>query len=128
MLSNNRFGSDGRSSATQEAVRAAVGLDLAEDGLDRALALEIELLAPVGRQDAPREVITAAAPAGAWLLASVGVGGDERRDALAAERVDRVVLPVAGVGQHDPRRFADARRLELAQRRLDHRLQVGGVQ
>ncbi len=46
-----------------EAVRAAVGLDLAEDGLHAALALEVELFAPVGRQDAAREVIRAAAAA-----------------------------------------------------------------
>jgi hypothetical protein len=63
-----QFGSDGRPAAALEAVRAAVGLDLAQDGLDRSLALEIQLLAPVGRQDAPREVIRAAAPAGPWLF------------------------------------------------------------
>jgi len=47
---------------------------------------------------------------------------------VGEERVDRVVLPVAGVGQYDAGRVGHACACELVDRGLDHRLQVGGVQ
>jgi hypothetical protein len=73
------FGSDGRSAATQEPVHAAVGLHLAKDGFDAALASQVELLAPVGREHAAGEVVKPAAPARPGFLAPVGVGSDQRR-------------------------------------------------
>jgi hypothetical protein len=96
------FRSDGWSAAALEAVGAAVGFDLAEDGLDAALAFEVERFAPVGGEHPAGEVIAAATPAGPRLFAAVGVGRDERRDALAAECLDRVVGPVAGVANTTP--------------------------
>jgi hypothetical protein len=64
------------------------------------------------------EVVAPAAAARARLFGPVGVGRHQGRHSLAQERVDGVVLPVAGVGQHDRGRFGDDRVLELAQRRL----------
>ena len=58
----------------------------AQDGLDDALASEVELFAPVGGEDAAHEVVEAAAASGSGLFAAVGVGRDEHRDALADDR------------------------------------------
>ena len=59
----------------EEAVGAAVALDLAEHRLDRALAFEVELFAAVAGQDAAGEVIEAAAASGARFFAPVSVAG-----------------------------------------------------
>ena len=59
------------------------------------------------------EVIATAASSRPRLLAPVGIGCDEDPDALAQQRVDRVVSPVTGVGQGDPHRFRDSRHLQL---------------
>ena len=65
------------------------------------------------REDPPGEVIEPAAPAGTGLFAPVGVGGDQDLDALVDECLDRVVLPVASVTEHKPRRVIDAGSFEL---------------
>jgi hypothetical protein len=88
---------------------AAVALDLSEDGFDHALAFEVELCAPVAGQHAAGEVIKAAAASGAWFFAAVGVGRNERLDALADEVLDGVVLPIAGVSERSLRLLLDAR-------------------
>jgi hypothetical protein len=80
---------------------AAVVLDLAEDGLDDGLALGVELAAAVAGQHAAHEVMEAADAPGSGFFAAVGVGRDDRLDALGGERVDRLGLPVAGVGDDD---------------------------
>lgn len=57
--------SDGRAPAPVEPAGAAVALDLPEDGLCHALAFEIKLSAPIGREHSSREVIEPAATSGA---------------------------------------------------------------
>jgi hypothetical protein len=69
-----------------------------------------------------------AAPAGPGFLAPVGIRRDEHPDALTQQRIDRIVSPVAGVGQRDPDRLGDPGRLQFGAGRFDHRLQAGGVQ
>ena len=92
------------------------------------MALEIDLLAVVGREDPAGEVIAATAPAWSGFLAPVGIGCDEDPDALPQERVDRVVSPIAGISQRDPDRFGYPRLLDPGDGEFDHWLQTGGVQ
>src|SRR4051812_17733323 len=84
-----------------EASDLAVELDLAEHRLDGDLALAIEG-APSGRgEHTTHEVIEAAGPAGTGALAQAGVGRHEHLDAVADDRVDLALMPVARVAQHD---------------------------
>jgi hypothetical protein len=61
-LAQGAGGSPGASARTaaaaQKPVGAATGFHLAEDRFDDALAAQVELLAPVGRQDAAGEVVS----------------------------------------------------------------------
>src|SRR4051794_17392050 len=111
---------DGGSAAALEAFDRAVELDLAEHGLDRDLALAVELAALGGREDAAHGVVEAARPAGPGALAQPAVGWDEHRDAVAGDLFDLALMPVAGVGQDDLG-IAQLDRAQLALGGPDHR-------
>ena len=62
-------------------------------------------------------------------LALVGVRGDEGLDVvLVDDLLDRVVAPVAGVGECDTGALAHTGRLEFLTGSSDHRFEVGGVE
>jgi len=94
------FGPAGRSAAALEAADLAVELQLAEDRLDRGLAPAIEVVAVRGREHASHEVIEAPGPSGTSAAAQAGVRRDEHLDAVADDRLDLALMPVAGVGHH----------------------------
>src|SRR4051794_1493794 len=120
------FASACRSAAALEASDRAVGLDLAEHRLDGHLPVAVEA-APGGRgEDAAHEVVEPAGPAGPGALAQAGVGRDEDLDAVADDRFDLAVMPVAGAGDDDLG-VTDVERVELASGGADHRLQMPEV-
>src|SRR3954447_1332086 len=84
-----------------EASDLAVELDLTEHGLDGDLAQAVEGAPGRRGEHAAHEVIEAAGPAGTGALAQAGVGCDEHLDAVADDRFDLALMPVAGVAQHD---------------------------
>jgi len=77
----------------------------AEDGIDELRSLLVELAAAVGGQHRAHGVVGAAVPprpGGLGVLATTGVGWDEHWDALAADRVHLLQVPVAGIGSTTP--------------------------
>src|SRR3954454_14316276 len=112
--------------AALEASDLAVELDLAEHGLDGDLALAVMVAPGGGGEHVAHEVIEAAGPAGTGALAQAGVGRDEHLDAVADDRVDLALMPVAGVAEHDVGvREIDG--CQLAAGGADHRFQIPEV-
>ena len=72
------------------------------------MAPPIEITAAIGCEHATHEVIKPAATARPGFLATIGVGRDERLQALGGERFDRAVCPIAGVGEHHVEPVGDA--------------------
>jgi hypothetical protein len=121
------FGSDGGSAASLEAGHAAVVLGVAEDGLDHRLTPSVELAAALAGEDAAHEVVIAARPTGPRALAFAGVGRDEHLAAARDGALHLVLVPVAGVGDHDVGDLVDADGVQLAANGVEHRLEVSEV-
>lgn len=89
--------------AALEAADRAVELDLPEHARDRRLALPVQGATLRGSEHAPHGVVEVAGPARAGASAQAGVGSDEHFDAVAGDRFDLALIPVAGVGEHNVR-------------------------
>src|SRR3954451_24073044 len=107
------FGAHGGSASSVEAAHSAVELRLAKDRLDHRLALAVELAAMLAGKDPAHERVVAAVPARPWALSSARVGRDQDLDAAIDDVLHLLVMPVAGVGEHDARRLGDTGRCEL---------------
>jgi len=122
------FGADGGSSAAVgKRGDAAVVFGVAEDGLDDVLSLSVERLAVLGGQDAAHEVIEPAAPARPGCGSQARLGPDQDRDAVGGEPLDLLGVPVAGVGDDDVGKLADAGGREFAAGRGDGPFEVPEV-
>src|ERR1700750_936778 len=114
------YAAAGGSSAALEAFGRAVELDLAEHGLDRDLALAVEVMAGRCGEHVAHERVHAAGPARPLAPAQAGIWWDEYRDAFAGELLHLALVPVTGVGEHDVW-IAKTECGELALRGPDHR-------
>lgn len=95
--------------------------------VDHVLSLAVERAAVFGGQDAAHEGLGAAVPAGSWCFSTAGIGRDEYLGASGDDVLHLVKMPVAGVGEHRPKRVVDAGVAQLALGGLDHRLEVAEV-
>src|SRR5215218_9089099 len=108
-----------------EAVDAAVVLGVAEQWLDRLLALAVEPPAVLGGQHRPHPRVAAAGPASPRGAAAALVGRDQHRNVLVGYHLVHVLLvPVAGIGCDRLGQMIDARPLQLAERRAHHRVEL----
>ena len=86
-----------------EAVDAAVELGVGEHRLDHRFALGVERAALLACKDAAHERVAPALPTGTGALALAAIGRDQDLDAVLDDRVDLLVVPVAGIGERDLR-------------------------
>jgi hypothetical protein len=96
------FGERGGSAASLEAVDLAVVLRVSENRHDRLLSLPVDRLPVLVGEHAAHVVIETAGPSGSGLVAQVGVGRDQHLGAVADDVLHLALVPVAGVGDHDP--------------------------
>lgn len=121
------FGACGGSAAALESVDLAIEFRLSEDGLDHRLSAPVKTAAVVVGEHSSHVRVDAALPAGPRRFSPARVRRDQDLDAAIDDRLHLLVMPVAGVGQHDTRCVFDARASELALGGVDHRLEVPEV-
>src|SRR5215211_7330263 len=117
------FRADSGPASSFEAPDPSVRLDLAEDRLHHPQPSCVEPLTALGGEHSSHEVVGSAQSRLAWSAAG-RVGGDDRDHAPFSERVDLVIRPVAGVGEHDLGTPRHARPARLSFCRGDDRLEL----
>jgi hypothetical protein len=95
--------------------------------LDRLLALSVDRPPVLAGEHAAHVVIEPAGPPGSGFVLQARVRRDQHLRAIANDVLHLPLVPVAGVGDHDPRPVAHARPLQVAQRGVKDWLQVPEV-
>jgi hypothetical protein len=121
------FGANGGPAPSVKAIQATVELGLGEHRLDELLSLSIELAAVVGVEHPAHEGVEATVPAGSRRLASAGVRRDQHPDAVGDDAFHLVLVPIAGVREHDLRILGDAGGVKLAAGRVEDRFEMAEV-